>query len=162
MNRQSNSGNIDFVQLGQAVQSRTAGTLNYHLLQDRRSETHFVTKLLTDQLGAAAASPDAIIILGAKVRLERQVPLQPLKQAGTAACPIFYLNYNPNPFDAPWRDTIGSALKAYSGAVAYDIVLPRDLGSAMQDMLSQIAKRPTMEVANGTASQQQRVRAGRP
>ena len=68
-----------------------------------------------------------------------------LKEGGTAPCPIFYLNYNPNSFDDPWRDTIGSALKAYKGAVAYDIVMPRDLGAAMRDMLSRIGRRPSSE-----------------
>ena len=162
VHRQDSAERIDFGQLGQAVQSRTAGAVNYHLLQDRRSETHFVTKLLTDQLGAAAASPDAIIILGPKVTLEKKVPLEALKERGAAPCPIFYLNYNPNPFDEPWRDTIGSALKAYKGAVAYNILLPSDLGAAMRDMLSRIGKRPTsggaisslLQATDGVASEQ--------
>ena len=147
VHQQGNAEKIDFSQLGQAIQSRTAGAVNYRLLQDRRSETHFVTKLLTDQLGAAAASPDAIIILGPKVTLENKVPLEPLKERGAVPCPIFYLNYNPNPFSEPWRDTIGSALKAYKAAVAYNILLPRDWGAAMRDMLSRIAKRPASEPA---------------
>ena len=49
------------------------------------------------------------------------------KEGGTAPYPIFYLNYNPNSFDDPGAKTIGSALKAYKGALAYNIVLPRDL-----------------------------------
>ena len=153
VHRQDNAEKIDFGQLGQAVQSRTAGALNYHLLQDRRSETHFLTKLLTDQLGAEAASPDAIIILGPKVTLEKKVPLEPLKEGGAAPCPIFYLNYNPNPFDEPWPDTIGSALKAYKRAVAYNILLPRDLGVAIGDMLSRIGKRPSSEASIGSLLQ---------
>jgi hypothetical protein len=144
LNRQSNR-DIDFVQLRQAVQSRTAGTINYHLLQDRQSETHFVTKLLTDQLGAAAASPDAIIIIGRKVTLDKKVPLERLKEGGAISCPIFYLNYNPKPMDNPWRDTLSSALKAYKGALEYEIVLPRDWGEAMRDMLSRIGKRAASE-----------------
>ena len=75
------------------------------------------------------------------------MPLEALKEGGAAPCPIFYLNYNPNPFDEPWRDTIGSALKAYKAAVAYDILVPRDLGAAMRDMLSRIGKRPAPEAA---------------
>jgi hypothetical protein len=142
--RQSN-GDIDFVQLGQALQSRTAGTVNYHLLQDRQSETHFVTKLLTDQLGAAAPSPDAIIILGRKVTLDKKVPLEPLKGGGSASCPIFYLKYNPKPIDNPWRDTLSSALKAYKGAMEYEIAMPRDWGEAMREMLSRMSKRPASE-----------------
>jgi hypothetical protein len=147
VHRQGNTEKIDFNQLGQAIQSPTAGAVNYRLLLDRRSETHFVTKLLTDQLGAAEASPDAIIILGPKVTLENKVPLEPLKERGAAACPIFYLNYNPNPLSEPWRDTIGSALKAYKAAVAYNILLPLDWGAAMRDILSRIQKRPASEPA---------------
>jgi len=107
--RQDNAEKIDFGGLGKALQAPTGGTVNYRHLQDRQSETHFVTKLLTDQLGERTASSDAIIIVGPKVTLEKKVPLEPLKEGGTAPCPIFYLNYNPNPFDDPWRDTIGSA-----------------------------------------------------
>jgi len=47
-------------------------------------------------------------------------------------CPIFYLNYNPNPVDEPWADTIGSALKAYKQAISYNIQFPHDLGVAMK------------------------------
>jgi hypothetical protein len=144
---QEDGDRIDFAALDKAAQSPTAGTISYSLLTDPRSETHFVTKLLTDQLGAQTSSPDAIIIVGPKVTLEKKVPLDPLKEGGAAACPIFYLNYNPNPFEEPWRDTIGSALKAYKGAMAYDIVMPRDLGAAMRDMLSRIGKRPRSEAA---------------
>ena len=159
---QEDDDKIDFAALDQAAQSPTAGTISYRRLKDPRSETHFVTKLLTDQLGARTSSPDAIIIVGPKVTLEKKVPLDPLKERGAAACPIFYLNYNPNPLEEPWRDTIGSALKAYKGAVAYDIVMPRDLGVAMRDMLSRMGKRPTSEAAisslleatDGAASQQ--------
>src|SRR5260370_18427384 len=145
--RQDETNKIDFAALGKAVQAPTAGTIEYRLLRDKQSETHFVTKLLTDQLGAQTASPDAIIIVGPKVTLEKKVPIEPLKEGGTAPCPIFYLNYNPNPFDDPWRDTIASPLKAYKGAFAYNIVLPRDLGAAIRDMLSRIGKRPAPEAA---------------
>ena len=54
-------------------------------------------------------------------------------------CPIFYLNYNSNP-DEPWPDTIGSALKAYKGAATYNILFPRDVASAMKELLARIVK----------------------
>src|SRR5260370_28935201 len=132
--RQDKAEKIDFAAIGKAVQAPTAGTVN---------ETHFITKLLTDQLGPQTASPDAIIIIGSKLTLEKKVPLDPLKERGATSCPIFYLNYNSNPIDEPFHDTIGSALRAYKGALAYNIVLPRDLGGAIRDMLSRIGKRPT-------------------
>jgi hypothetical protein len=145
--RQDAADRIDFAALAKAAQSPKAGTIDYRLLQDPRSETRFVTRLLTDQLGAQTESPDAIIIAGLKVLLDRNVPLESLKAGGAAKCPIFYLNYNPEPIDEPWGDTIGSALKAYKGALAYNIMLPRDLGIAMRDILSRIAKRSTSEAA---------------
>jgi hypothetical protein len=148
--RQDNAEKIDFAGLGKALQAPTAGTVNYRLLQDRQSETHFVTKLLIDQLGERTASSDAIIIVGPKVALEKKVPLESLKEGGAPSCPIFYLNYNPNPIDQPFPDTIGSALKAYKRAFAYNIVLPRNLGAAMRDMLSRISKRPTSEAQSGS------------
>jgi hypothetical protein len=145
--RQDAADRIDFAALAKAAQSPRAGTIDYRLLQDPRSETRFVTRLFNDQLGAQAESPDAIIIAGLKVSLDRDVPLESLKARGAARCPIFYLNYNPEPIDEPWGDTIRSALKAYKGALAYNIMLPRDLGIAMRDILSRIAKRPTSEAA---------------
>jgi hypothetical protein len=146
--QQEAADKIDFSALTSALLSPTASTIDYRLLQDRLSETHFVTKLLTDQLGAGTQSPDAIIIVGPKVTLDRKVPLESLKAGGAAMCPIFYLNYNPNPADEPWADTIGSALKAYKQAMSYNIQLPHDLGVAMKKMLSRIVKAPTSTVSS--------------
>jgi hypothetical protein len=139
--RQENAERIDFLAMEKATQSRTSGTIDISLLRDPQSETHFVTGLLTDQLGAQADSPDAIVIVGAKVSLERNVPRNSLKAKGSTICPVFYLNYTSNPLE-PWPDTIGSALKAYKGAAAYNIVFPRDLGLAMTELLARINKRP--------------------
>ena len=141
--QQEKADRIDLAALAKAVQSPTAGTIDYRLLKDPRSETRFVTKLLTDQLGTQAESPDAIIIAGAKIALDRKVPLKSLKAGGAAMCPTFYLNYNPNPIEEPWSDTIGSALKAHKMALTYNIARPRDWGVAMKDMLSRIVKQPT-------------------
>jgi hypothetical protein len=139
--RQERAGRTDFLALEKTAQSRTAGTIDISLLRDPQSETHFVTRLLTDELGAQADSPDAIVIVGPKVSLDRKVPLDSLKAKGSVRCPVFYLNYTPNPLE-PWPDTIGSALKAYKGAAAYNIVFPRDLGLALAELLTRIAKRP--------------------
>jgi len=68
--RQDAADRIDFAALVKAAQSPSAGTIDYRLLQDPRSETRFVTRLLTDQLGAQNESPDAIVIAGLKVLLD--------------------------------------------------------------------------------------------
>ena len=139
--RQENDDQIDFSALEKAAQSRAAGTIDLRVLRDPQSETHFVTRLLTDELGAQTDTPDAIIIVGSKVSLNRKVPLDSLKAKGAAMCPVFYLNYNSTLYES-WPDTIGSALKAYKGATAYNIVFPRDVGLAVRELLSRIVKRP--------------------
>jgi hypothetical protein len=136
---------LDFAPLGNVLDAPDAGIVNYRLLQDRHSEAHFVTKLLTDHLGSGAARQDAIIILGAKVSLQQHASIDLLKKGGAAPCPIFYLNYNPNPFDQPFPDTIGSALKAYGSASKYEIVQPHDFGTAMREMLLRLGRQPGAE-----------------
>jgi hypothetical protein len=129
--RQDSAPKIDFARTGQSGTGAYWGNIGLSSPPRRQSATHFVTRLLTDQLGARTGSSDAIIIVGSKVTLEKKVPLELLKEGGAASCPIFYLNYNSNPIDELWPDTIGPALRAYEGAFAYNIVFPRDLGAAM-------------------------------
>jgi hypothetical protein len=147
--REECAGKIDFAALSKAAQLPSAGTVNYRLLRDSQSETHFLTTLLTDHLGTQTSPLDAVIIIGRKVTLEKKMSVDQLKTGGRAPYPIFYLNYSPNPFDEPFADAIGSALKAYKGALAYNIVLPRDLGVALRDMLLRIRKRRASEAAFG-------------
>jgi hypothetical protein len=139
--RQENVDHIDFRALERAIQSPTAGTIDISLLRDPQSETRFVTRLLTDQLGAQTDPPDAIVIVGAKVSLNRKIPLDSLRAKGSAMCPVFYFTYNSNPTE-PWTDTIGAALKAYKGATTYNIAFPRDLEVAMKELLARTVKPP--------------------
>ena len=55
------------------------------------------------------------------------------------------LNYNSDPVNEPWPDTIGAALKAYKGTLAYSIVFPHDVGVAIRELLSRIVKRPASD-----------------
>jgi hypothetical protein len=125
---------IDFAALGKTLDRQPAAATDYHLLQDKNSEVHFLTNLLVNQLGARAKSQDAIIILGPKVSLEGKVPVQMVRAGGGAPCPIFYLNYNPDPFEEPFADTISLALKAYTGVSKFDIARPADFGAAMKNI----------------------------
>ncbi len=138
--REDNVERINFPALGEAVSGIHLGTVDYRHLQDSQSGTRFLTSLLTEQLGPQNPEPDAIIITGPKLMLEKKIPSDVLKEAGRANCPIFYLNYNFNPRNNPWRDAIGSALKFYRG-LEYSISLPRDLGSALTDMMFRLSKR---------------------
>jgi hypothetical protein len=139
--QQADAEQIDFSALGKALNTES-GTIDYRLLQDKKSEVHFVTNLLIEQLGRKTGPQDAIVIMGPKVSLERKVSVEMLRAGGAAPCPIFYLNYNPNPLEDPFPDTIGSALKAYGTASKYLIERPRDFGAAMKDMLIRLGKQP--------------------
>jgi len=139
--RQEHADQLDFLALEKAAQSRASGTVDLSVLRDPQSELHFVTRLLTQELGAQADSPDAIIIVGPRVSLDRKVPLDSLKAKGSTMCPVLYLNYTSNLFES-WPDTIGSALKAFKGATAHNIVFPRDVGVAIRELLSRVANRP--------------------
>jgi hypothetical protein len=143
--RLENSDTVDFSALGRVLEKPDAGTIDYRKLLDPKSESHFVTRLLIDELGRGTSPEDAIVILGSKVALERSLSRDLLKEGGVASCPIFYLNYAPNPFDEPFPDTIASALKAYNTASKFDIVEPRDFGAAMREMLVRLGRQPGLE-----------------
>jgi hypothetical protein len=137
--RQDEAGYIDFPGLGEAVSRMEIGTIDFQRLQDPESDVRFLATLLTEH--AASEQPlDAIIIVGPKVMLDDKVPEGSLKQAATSNVPVFYFNYNSNPRKNPWRDTIATALKAYRG-LAYSITFPKDLGSAMNDMMLRLTRR---------------------
>ncbi|MBI3666127.1 MAG: acetyltransferase [Acidobacteria bacterium] len=137
--REDNVERIDFPALGQSVEAVKFGTVDYRHLQDPLSGTRFLTALLTEHLGPQNPEPDAIIIAGPKLMLEKKISQEMLKPTGRANCPIFYLNYNFNPRNNPWRDAIGSALKFYRG-LEYSITLPHDLGAALSDMMFRMTK----------------------
>jgi hypothetical protein len=139
--REDNVERIDFPALGEAVGGIKLGTVDFRKLQDPLSGTRFLAGLLTEHLGRHQnPEPDAIVITGPKLMLDKRIPPETLKEAGRAKCPIFYLNYNFNPRNNPWRDAIGSALRVYRG-LEYTITLPRDLGTAMSDMMFRMSKK---------------------
>jgi len=138
--REDHVERIDYPALGDAVKAIKLGLVDYRRLQDSQSSTRFLTSLLTEHLGPQQPVPDAIIIAGPKLMLEKKIPQQVLQEAGRANCPVFYLNYNFNPRSNPWRDAIASALKVYKG-LEYTISLPRDLGAALTDMMFRMSHR---------------------
>ncbi len=138
--REDNVERIDFPTLGDAVKGIKLGTVDYRKLQDPQSGSRFLTSLLSEQLGPQQPEPDAIIITGPKLMLEKKISQDALKEGGRASCPVFYLNYNFNPRSNPWRDAIGSALKVYKG-LEYTITLPRDLGAALTDMMFRMSSK---------------------
>lgn len=138
--QQTNVPRIDFPALGEAVESVEGGVVDAAQLADEESGTRFLTGLLQEHLGAQNDEPDAIILLGPKLLLDKKVSVKQLAEAGQVTAPVFYLIYDTTPTAYPWKDAISSVLKIYK-ALEYTITLPKDLGKAMNSMLPRLKPR---------------------
>jgi hypothetical protein len=136
IHRQDNVSRIDTRSLRAAIENSAAGTINYRSLLDSRSESKFIARVLTDELGAGMSQPDVVVVAGPKASVEGKVSLERLKELGEAAFPIFYFSYVADPVQNPFRDPIGAALKVYKTSFEYKIIRPRDMGVAISHLLS--------------------------
>lgn len=149
--RQENSNSIDFPALGNAIQSLNLGTVDLKRLEQKHGETEFLTSLIQKELGGNER-PDALIFAGPKTLIDDKVPTDSLREVGDVEFPVFYMNYNLQPHSVPWRDAIGRAVKFFRG-YEFTISQPRDLWSAMTDMVGKILKFKTVRRVAGAASQ---------
>lgn len=138
--RQPTSGQIDFPAVGEALRNLQLGRVDIDRLKQKNSEGEFLGDLFRNELkGGQDIAPDAVIIAGPKVMLEGNVPAESLKIVGEPSGPIFYLNYNLNPNQNPWRDSIGQAVRFFKGQ-EFTISRPRDLWFAVSEMVSRIVR----------------------
>jgi hypothetical protein len=133
--RQDNADRIDFPALGDSLDTLELGTVDLSRLSDKHGETTFLTDLIREGEGR----PDALIFAGPKALLTRKVQETDLEALGELPYPIYYMNYNLYPYEMPWRDTIGIAVKFLNGQ-EFTITRPRDLWRAVTDMVSQIVE----------------------
>jgi hypothetical protein len=138
IHRQDDADRIDFPSLGDALSELKLGTVDLKKLEEKHSDTNFLSNLITREM-AGESQPDAVIFAGPKVMLEEKVSPEVLKQLGGLEYPVFYMNYNLSPHANPWRDAIGSAVKHFRGA-EYTISRPRDLFFAWTEIMSRIVK----------------------
>lgn len=136
--RQSEADRIDFPKLGDALSSLQLGTVDLKRLSQKRGDTEFLAELIRAECGTEEQT-DALVFAGPKALLEANVPQEHLRQIGDPAYPLFYLNYNLNPQQTPWRDAIGHAVKHFKGT-EYSISRPRDLYFAVSEIVSRIVK----------------------
>lgn len=132
--RQPESARIDFPALGRAFKQLRFGTVDLAQIRHRDSAATFLARVLAQDLGPQQPSPDAILIISPKVPLAGDP--KPAS-AGRPPCPVFYMDFNPDPAGYPWPGAMGTALKMY-GAMQYTISAPRDLGIAMDKMLERL------------------------
>lgn len=136
--RQEDANRIDFPKIGEALQTLQLGTIDLKRLADKNGETDFLTQLITKEIHAGS-QPDALIFAGPKVMLNENVPSESLKDVGEVEYPVFYMNYNLNPQQVPWKDSISHAVRFFKG-YEYTISRPRDLWFAVSEMVGRIVK----------------------
>lgn len=136
--RQESANRIDFPALGQALTSLSLGTVDLKRLSQKHGDTEFLSDLIKNEI-SVKDRPDALVFAGPKVMLDENVPQGSLKEVGDVEYPVFYMNYNLNPQQVPWKDSIGRAVKFFRGT-EYTISRPRDLWFAVSEMVTRIVK----------------------
>lgn len=152
MYRLEDADKIDFPALGTALSALRLGTVNLHQLSDKHADTGFLSQLIRQEIGDARNHPDALIFAGPKVMLDQNVSIETLRDIGTVNFPMFYMNYNSNPQQTPWRDAIGRTVRFFHG-VEYTITRPRDLWYAVNEMCSRIVKSRNEKATASISSQ---------
>jgi hypothetical protein len=137
--KQEDADKIDFPKLGEALRQLKLGTVHVAHLANKKGETEFLAELIHKELGDEKNRPDAVIFAGPKAMLDSNVQSEALREVGEVQFPVFYMNYNLNPQQVPWRDPIGNAVKYFKGQ-EYTISRPRDLWFAVTDVVSRIVK----------------------
>jgi hypothetical protein len=128
---------LDFPALGEALQQLRLGTVEIQKLRENEGETHFLTTLLAGNV--ARTGPDALIFVGPRMAIRASGLNSLIKEVRSPECPVFYLSYNPDPLQNPWRDLIGSIVKSWKGS-EYTISKPRDLFTAWTEVMSRISR----------------------
>ena len=151
--RQESASQIDFPALGRALSKLNLGTVDLKHLAQKHGESEFLGSLLESEVKDSGEAPDAVIFAGPKVMLDDGLPPETLKQLGEVKVPVFYMNYNLYPLANPWRDAIGSAVRASRG-IEYTISRPRDLFFAWSEIMGRIVKFKVGRTGSGNSSSQ--------
>jgi hypothetical protein len=136
--RQESSDHIDFPGIGKALESLQLGRVAFDKLGEKNSDTNFLADFIKQEL-TTSDTPDALIFAGPKAMLDQDVPVESLRSMGEPSYPVFYMNYNLNPQNMPWRDAISRAVRFFKGQ-EFTISRPRDLWYAVSEIVSKIVK----------------------
>jgi len=135
--RQVAAERIDFPHLGEALEKLQLGTVDLAALLDRDAEVTFLAELLRTELPDQGA--DAVIIVGPKAFLRADLPAEEVEYLrARVRCPVFYMNYVLQPYQVPWRDTIGEIVRRLRGQ-EFTISRPGDMWRAVVQMVSTIS-----------------------
>jgi hypothetical protein len=136
--RQDAANSINFQALGNALQTMKLGTVTVQNLGEKHGDTDFLGTLIEKEVADKGRS-DAVIFAGPKAMLDADVPQDDIRRIGEIECPVFYVNYNPNPQSVPWKDSISHAVRVMKGT-EFTVSRPRDLWYTTSEMLSRIVR----------------------
>jgi hypothetical protein len=125
------------------------GTITLQNLGEKHGDTEFLGTLIEKEVGGSARA-DAVVFAGPKAMLDSDVPEDDIRRIGDIECPVFYMNYNPNPQAVPWKDSISHAVRALKGT-EYTISRPRDVWYATSEMLSRVVRSKHVRVSESLA-----------
>src|SRR5262249_48926500 len=130
--QQASADKIDFPALGGSLEKLKLGTVDLKRLSQKHGEMEFLADLIKKEM-SGDDQPDAVIFAGPKLMLDDAVPEDQLKPfASNVNYPVFYMNYNLNPQEVPWKDSISHAVRLFKGT-EFSISRPRDLWFALSD-----------------------------
>ncbi len=151
------AGHIDFPALGRALASLNLGTVDLKRLSQKHGDSEFLSKLIAAEVkenkDEKQPQPDAVIFAGPKIMLDDGLPPETLRQLADVKLPVFYMNYNLNPQLNPWRDAVGTAVKALKGA-EFTITRPRDLFFSWSEIVGRIVKSKIGRTGSASGSSQ--------
>ena len=140
---------LNFPELSDAFQQTHLGTVEITQLQDKENEANFLGGILEDAIGRR--TPDAVIFVGSRTRLDLDRPRPAAKDLVDPGCPVFYLTYIPDVARNPWRDLIGTAVKGWKGSELI-ITKPPDLFKAWTEVMSHFPKEKRQPASSDATS----------
>jgi len=146
--RADGADRIDFPGIGKAIDRLQLGKVDITQLANKNGDTEFLSQLMRNEF-VGRDHPDALIFAGPKVMLQQPVSQETLRTIGEPDYPVFYMNYNLYPQAAPWRDSIGQAVR-YMKGTEYTISRPRDLWFAVSEMVTKIVKSRSVKRMSAT------------
>jgi hypothetical protein len=138
--RGRSSPQVDFHALGSAMNKLKPGIVDVRNILHGASGADLLGEIVDDEM--TNERPDAVIFVGQRTATDRLHPHSPTIKPKAPDCPVFYLNYNANPFPITSTDSIGSIVKLWKG-FEYTISKPRDVFTAWAAVMREISKRRT-------------------
>lgn len=132
----SGQSRLDFVAIGDALESMSVGVVEADALTHEEGDQTFLAEVLNDALSPDSGPKDAVVVLGAKV--DREARLDEGKMIHPEApAPLFQFAFNRSPRSYPWPGAIESALRPY-GLTLETVTRPRDFSRALESLLTAI------------------------